>query len=55
MKVAPLHFIIVHEHPEAAPGVYIHALETAAWLRDNDLDEAAESLEHFGGEAAETT
>jgi hypothetical protein len=34
---------------EAAPrveaGVYFHALEIAAWLRDNGLDEAAGEVE----------
>lgn len=52
MKVAPLHWVEVNEHhPDAPPGVYVHAREVAAWLRDNDLDEAAADLDALAGEA----
>lgn len=30
---------------DAPPGIYYHALELAAWLRDNDCTEPADEIE----------
>lgn len=55
MGRAPINY--VHFHPESLihdiPGVYLHAAELAAWLRDNDCDEIAEEIERLAAELAE--
>lgn len=52
MKIAPLHYVeVTQAHPDAAPGIYAHVLEAAAWLRDSDFEGAAASLETFAAEA----